>query len=331
MDILITGASGFLGSWFLDHYLKRDDGGIYNVHMMDIQRHPAGLPMDIEDMEKWLEDFDQDVDIAFHFAAPVGGRMKIEFDPLYNADALRLDSVFFRWAARHAKLAVYPSSSAVYPVSMQGPTGHFLLQEGMFSAKNPNWLKPDELYGLTKLVGEYLAMKAWDQSRLNTLVVRPFSGYGPGQTLDYPVPAILRRALLHKDPLEIWGSGDQTRDFVYVTDLVDATMARIEAGVEGVETMNISSGWGTTFRTVAEIAARLAGYSPEIVVRGDRPEGVAHRRGDNQRMLRYFQPTVRLEQGLQWTMDSLKEGLVIKGGPTEMTMGEAGAEVVRVP
>jgi UDP-glucose 4-epimerase len=314
LRILITGASGFLGSWFLNHYVTRTDGD-YDVHYMDILPHPAGLPMDIEDMEAWLADFDQDVDIAFHFAAPVGGRMKIEFDPLYNADALRLDSVFFRWAAKHAKLAVYPSSSAVYPISMQGKTGYFLLQEGMFSPRNPNWSQPDELYGLTKLVGEYLAMKAWDQSRLNTLILRPFSGYGPGQTLDYPVPAILRRALLQQDPLEIWGSGDQTRDFVYVTDIVGATMARIEKGVEGVDTMNISSGWGTSFRQVAEIAARLAGYSPQIMADEGRPEGVVHRRGDNQRMLRYWRPEVQLAQGLRWTMDSLKEGLVVKGGP----------------
>lgn len=313
MHILITGASGFLGSWFLNHYLKLDDGGIYDVHFMDLQQHPAGLPIDVQDMEAWLADFDQDVDIAFHFASPVGGRMKIEYDPLYNADALRLDSVFFRWAAQHAKLAVYPSSSAVYPVSMQGPNGHFLLQEGMFSPRHPNWSKPDELYGLTKLVGEYLAMKAWDQKRLNTLILRPFSGYGPGQTLDYPVPSILRRALLREDPITIWGSGEQTRDFVYVTDIVSATMARIEAGVSGVETMNISSGWGTTFRQVAEIAARITGYSPEIVNDESRPEGVTHRRGDNQRMLRYWTPEVRLAQGIQWTMDSLKEGLVFKG------------------
>lgn len=315
MRILITGSSGFLGSWFLNHYLNRDDGGIYDVHYMDIQPHPKGIPTDMEDMESWLADFDKDVDIAFHFAAPVGGRMKIEFDPLYNADALRLDSVFFRWAAKHAGLAVYPSSSAVYPISMQGPTGHYLLQEGMYSPKNPNWSKPDELYGLTKLVGEYLAMKAWDQSRLNTLVIRPFSGYGPGQSLDYPVPSILRRALLREDPLKIWGSGDQTRDFVYVTDIVDATMARIEAGVTGVDTMNISSGWGTSFYDLAKIAARIAGYTPEIKADDSKPEGVMHRRGDNQRMLRYFEPTVRLAQGLQWTMDSLKEGLVVKGGP----------------
>src|SRR4051812_6572179 len=109
--VLITGSSGFLGSWFLDHYLRAEGHEVWGV---DLRPHPTGLPMDQQDMEEWLSDFEEDVDIAFHFAAPVGGRMKIDFDPMYNADALRLDSVFFRWAVKHAKLAVYPSSSAIY-------------------------------------------------------------------------------------------------------------------------------------------------------------------------------------------------------------------------
>lgn len=310
MKILITGASGFLGSWYLNHYIVEEQG--HDIYSVDIRPHPKGLPIDQQDMEAWLGEFDEDVDIAFHFAAPVGGRMKIERDPMYNADAFRLDSVFFRWAVRHAKLAVYPSSSAVYPVSLQGRLNSKLLHEGFQSASYPTWSAPDELYGFSKLAAEVMAQKAWEKHGLSTLIIRPFSGYGPGQSMDYPVPSILRRALLREDPLVVWGSGQQRRDFVYVTDIVDATIARIDAGVEGVQVMNISSGFGVPFTDIARTAAKLAGYEPEIVTHPDKPEGVFDRRGDNQRMLRYFTPEVGLEQGLKWTMDEVQIGLVVR-------------------
>lgn len=303
MKVLITGASGFLGSWFLNHFIKLDAPSV-DLFTVDIQPHPAGIPVDQQDMVDWLADFDEDVDLAFHFAAPVGGRTKIELDPMYNADAFRLDSAFFRWAVKHAKLAVYPSSSAIYPVSLQGASNPHLLHEGFIDARNPNWSAPDELYGFSKLAGEMLAWKA-TQYGLDTLCIRPFSGYGPGQTLDYPVPAILSRAIAMEDPLVIWG-GRQTRDFVYVTDIVDATMAKVAAGVSGYETMNISSGNGVTFEQIARNAAQIVGYDPEVVYDPGMPMGVMHRRGDNQRMNRHFQLSVPLLQGLRWTVDSLR-------------------------
>jgi nucleoside-diphosphate-sugar epimerase len=162
----------------------------------------------------------------------------------------------------------------VYPVSLQTRQNSKLLHEGFQSARNPTWLLPDELYGFAKLAGEFMAQKAADKHGLSTLVIRPFTGYGPGQSMDYPVPSILRRALLQEDPLTVWGSGDQRRDYVYVTDIVGATMARVEAGVEGVEVMNISSGYGVPIQDLAASAAKLVGYEPQIVADPSKPEGV---------------------------------------------------------
>lgn len=301
MKVLITGASGFLGSWFLNHFIRDGNTDVWSV---DLRPHPTGIPVDQQDMVEWLADFEEDVDLALHFAAPVGGRMKIEHDPMYNADAFRLDSAFFRWAVNHAKTVVYPSSSAIYPTSLQGAHQPMLLNEGFINAKNPNWSAPDELYGFSKLAGELMAWKA-EKYGLNTLCIRPFSGYGPGQSLDYPIPAILSRAIAKQDPLVVWG-GEQTRDFIYVTDIVDATMARLEAGVNGYETMNISSGHGVTFGEIAINAAQIVGYEPGIIHDKAMPTGVMHRRGDNQRMQRYHRLTVPLLQGLRYTVEALQ-------------------------
>ena len=305
MRVLITGSSGFLGSWFLNHFLTDRMGLGDDVWYVDIAPHPTGIPTDRVDLEEWLSDFDQQIDVVFHFAAPVGGRMKIEHDPMYNADAFRLDSVMYRWAATHADTVVYPSSSAIYPISLQGRHNPMLLHEGFIDARNPSWSLPDELYGFSKLAGELMGVKAVLTRGINVLAIRPFSGYGPGQSLDYPVPSILARASRHEDPLVIWGPGDQTRDFVYVGDIVGATMARLEAGVDGFQTMNISTGIGTTFVQIAKNAAAIAGYNPEIRADEGKPSGVMHRRGDPQRMERYYQPRMPLLNGLRATYEWL--------------------------
>jgi GDP-L-fucose synthase len=313
VKVLVTGSSGFLGSWFLDHFIRQDGHDVWGV---DIVPHPAGLPMDVQDMEDWLRDFEEDVDLAIHLAAPVGGRMKIEFDPMYNADAFRLDSVFFRWATKHAKVAVYPSSSAIYPVDLQG-RGAALLNEDHISPRHSYWGAPDELYGFSKLAGEYMAWKAAEKHGLNVLCIRPFSGYGPGQSMDYPVPSILQRAINREDPLTVWGGG-QTRDFVYVSDIVKATMSRLAAGVSGYEVMNIASGIGVTFEQIAELAAGLVGYRPEIVTDPSKPVGVLHRHGDPARMQRHHRLEVALVDGLRYAVESMQREPDRYEPPTDM-------------
>lgn len=313
MKVLITGGAGFLGRRFIQHHVIAGDyvvavddlssagakwpspgafGGTYHSHTADLEAALAGKVANF------------DCDLAYHFAAPVGGREKIEGDPLYNADSLRLDSVFFRWAIAHAKTVVYPSSSAVYPISMQGKDGHSL-HEGAFSGSHPNWAAPDEMYGFTKLVGERLAYYA-ERYGLNTLCIRPFSGYGEGQSLDYPVPSIAARAIAREDPITIWGPGSQRRDFIHVDDLVGATVARLAEGIEGYQTMNIGSGFALSFDDIARICAEIVGYSPTIEHDLTKPVGVMARFADTGRMSRYYQPTVRIREGLTRVIESLR-------------------------
>lgn len=174
----------------------------------------------------------------------------------------------------------------------------------------PEWFAPDEMYGFTKLVGEFLAWKAAPYG-LNSLCLRPFSGYGEEQSLEYPVPSIALRAANREDPLTIWGSGEQTRDFIHISDLVGATIARLDAGVEGYVSMNIGSGEATSFRTVAGILADLAGYSPVITSDESKPQGVLNRWSDNQLMLHYYQPRVDLREGLGRVLEYVRTNRLI--------------------
>lgn len=304
--VLVTGAAGFLGRWFAKRHV---DAGDYVVGVDDLSSGYATWPDGLRaqhqlDAATFFDAHpDGHFDIAYHLAAPVGGRLKIEGDPLFNADSLRLDAAFFRWAIGRVGIAVYPSSSAVYGAALQEGNGR-LLDEAMFHPENPSWFAPDEMYGTTKLVGEFLAYKA-ERYGLNTLCIRPFSGYGEGQSLEYPVPSILKRAKEREDPLVVWGTGHQRRDFIHVEDLVGATIARLDAGVHGYKSMNISSGVPISFREIAQRAAVLAEYRPIIKVDVTKPSGVASRYGDNSQMLNYYTPMVSLTKGLDRVMRAL--------------------------
>ena len=303
MRVLVTGSAGFLGRHFVRAHLADGDEvlGIDDLSATGPLDAPGDV-MRITTVEDVLTTFTGpfnvgDFDLAYHFAAPVGGRVKIEQDPLFNAHSLALDEAFFRWAIKHAKRVVYPSSSAVYGRSLQGRDA-LSLQEGMFHPGNPNWFAPDEMYGFTKLAGEMLAWKA-ETYGLASLCIRPFSGYGEGQSFDYPVPAIAARALKREDPLIIWGSGDQARDFIHVDDIVTLTRARVAAGFGGYNSMNLGSGRATTFREVAEVLAREVGYEPEIQTDQNKPEGVKRRWAHIARQDFYGATQVRLIDGLR--------------------------------
>jgi UDP-glucose 4-epimerase len=316
-SVLVTGAAGFLGRWFVREHVARGD---HVIGVDDLSNPHSFWPDELDALRRYQLDagqwFKQGLnarpddeigltkwDIAYHFAAPVGGREKIEGDPLFNANSLVLDSLFFRWAVKRAAIAVYPSSSAVYGTELQEGHGQLLCEEYV----EPNaqfWKPPDQMYGLTKLVGEYLAWCS-EAYGLNTLCIRPFSGYGEGQSLEYPIPSILTRAKAKENPLTIWGTGEQTRDFIHVSDLVGATLARLDRGVHGYQTMNIASGLQTSFLEVARLAADIVGYRPEIKRDTTKPSGVSSRFGSVARMSRYYTPHVSLREGLTRVLEGL--------------------------
>ncbi len=227
---------------------------------------------------EWLKSYGLDIvsfDDVFHFAAIVGGRSKIEGDPMMVALDLAIDAEFFYWITRFKpKRALFPSSSAAYPIDLQTDTAAIALAESDINFAKMG--QPDMTYGWSKLTGEFLAQVAAKNYGISVACVRPFSGYGEDQDLSYPTPAIAARAARKENPFEVWGTGYQGRDFVHIDDCIDCILMALDNIHDG-SAINIGMGKLTSFRDLIEVFTSFAGYKPEIRALVDKPMGVHSR------------------------------------------------------
>jgi nucleoside-diphosphate-sugar epimerase len=284
MKALVTGHKGFVGRHMTAELNTRG----YDVTGCDA--------VDGEDARDLFATNTERYDLVVHCAAVVGGRLMIDGSPLTLAvEDLSLDALMFRWAMRtRPHRVVYFSSSAAYPISMQGPGWTSLLAEDDINLNKP--ALPDQTYGWVKLTGERLAAEA-NAAGIRTHVFRPFSGYGSDQALDYPFPSFINRAAnLTLDTFQVWGDGHQVRDFVHISDVVGAVMAAVDQ--EYLEPLNIGTGVGVSFNRLAEMCMQVSSSVRPIEHLPAMPVGVHHRVADITRLADVYAPKVSLLQGV---------------------------------
>jgi UDP-glucose 4-epimerase len=318
---LITGAGGFVGKAFCRRLLE-DGWFVIGVDDLSAGQRPCDWtirPKNAVDSRWWYTDHNfcwsedtvkfwsawssQSYDLVVHCAAVVGGRLKIEGDPLAVATDLAIDSALFNWAVcSKPKKIIYFSSSAVYPVEFQRNDKYQIkLSESLTHHEGTRIGRPDMTYGWAKLTGEYLAKQAIEKYGLDVVIYRPFSGYGEDQSLDYPFPSIVERVCRGDNPVTIWGSGDQIRDFIHIDDIVECVLQTMDVLKPG-EVLNLGSGIPISFRQLAAIAHTevAAPTSPcNIVTDTSKPEGVFYRVADTWKMSQFYTPKVSLEEGIR--------------------------------
>ena len=281
MKILITGDEGFVGTNFKKHL----DSKRNSITGIDIK---SGV-----DVRDFFAKDDTKFDVVFHLAAIVGGRATIEGNPLAVAADLAIDADLFQWALRtRPNHIVYFSSSAAYPIYLQRAEYKQRLKEWDINLDHIR--TPDFTYGWAKLSGEMLASYARAEG-LKVSVLRPFSGYGSDQSLDYPFPSFIKRGKEKSDPFDVWGRGTQVRDFIHIEDVVRATF---EAITNDVTVANLCTGRATSFIELAELVMMQAGYLAPIRTNPKAPVGVAYRVGDPNKMLGFYEPRISLEEGI---------------------------------
>ena len=282
MKILITGDEGFVGTNFKRHLDSKNN----QITGIDIKNG--------RDVRDFFAKDDTKFDVVIHLAAIVGGRATIEGNPLAVAADLAIDADLFQWALRtRPGHLVYFSSSAAYPIFLQRAEYKQKLKEWDINLDHIR--TPDMTYGWAKLSGEKLASYARAEG-LGITVLRPFSGYGTDQSLDYPFPSFIKRGREKEAPFNVWGKGTQVRDFIHIEDIVRATF---EAITNKVEVSNLCSGRATSFIDLAELVMMQAGYLAEIKTNPTAPVGVAYRVGDTHKMLSFYEPTISLEEGIE--------------------------------
>jgi len=282
VKILITGDAGFVGR----HFRKKFEREGHQVVGIDIVN---GV-----DARTFFRTNNTRFDKVIHLAAVVGGRKMIEGSPLALAVDLSIDAEMFGWALRTEPGCItYFSSSAAYPVDLQTRSMQMELHESDIDLNAIG--TPDLTYGWAKLTGEMLASHARKQG-LTVHVYRPFSGYGSDQALDYPFPSFIKRGVNRANPFQIWGDGEQVRDFIHIEDIVEAS----ETGcMADIEVANLCTGIPTSFNQLATLVSAVAGYSPEIQHLPSEPVGVHYRVGDPAYMKTFYTPRISLLEGIE--------------------------------
>lgn len=244
-------------------------------------------------------------DIVFHLAAEHGGRGYIATHPANCATNMALDNIVFETAVRNGvERITFASSACVYPTDIQ--EGKILLREEMVSFSERGGAFADEEYGWAKLMGE-MSLKAFHkQYGTKTSAVRIFTAYGPRENESHAIIALIARAFIKQSPFEIWGDGEQSRNFTYVQDIVNALLLACEHITDGTA-INAGISNFISLNEAADSVFDIFGWYPQDGIRylTDKPVGVKHRAADisKAKSVIGWHPKFTLTEGLRETID----------------------------
>ncbi|MFO7942882.1 MAG: NAD-dependent epimerase/dehydratase family protein [Anaerolineales bacterium] len=300
MKVLITGAAGFLGSALGAHLIKQG----HEVRGLDdlstgkeeaVHEDVLFTRGDVMDRPK-LWTLLQDVECVFHLAARVSVQESILYPREYNETNVG-GTVSLMEAIRDVgvRRVVFTSSGAVYGSQKKQPLSEDL---------RPH---PDSPYAVSKLSAEYYVRTIGKLWEIETVTLRIFNAYGQGQHLPpaHPpvIPSYLKQAV-HEGTLVIHNSGDQTRDFVYVDDVVQAMSRAASADEVDGEIINVGSGTEVSVTDLADLVLEVTNGEPEVVHNPKSDGGVKRMRADitRARELLNYEPQISLREGLKLTL-----------------------------
>lgn len=313
MKVLVTGGAGFIGTNLVIRLLREG----YKVRIFDnfstgkrenvasVIKSLNNSAVDLEVIEGDLRDFalvleaTRDIEIVFHQAA-LPSVIRSVRAPNTTNDVNITGTLNLLEACRvnGVRRVIYASSSSIY-----GDTEELPKHEDM----NPKPLSP---YAVSKIAGEYY-MKVFNHIYgIETVILRYFNVYGPYQDPTSEYSGVISKfihAFLHNKPLIVYGDGEQSRDFTYVDDVVEANILAAKAPVSG-EVFNIAGGKRHSLNQMIEILKKIFNRNPEVIYTDPRPGDIRHSQAGVDKVKRAlgFTTKVLFEEGLKKTVEWYK-------------------------
>lgn len=326
MNWLITGGCGFIGTSLITH-LK--SSGKHNIRVVDNltvgttkdlasvtefstidaeQTTTLGAPAGVELIVDSILNADaakrycNGIDVVVHLAANTGVGPSVE-NPMFDCHTNVLGTINYLEAARANKVSKFVFASSGAPV---GEVEHPPIHENIVA-------RPVSPYGASKLAGEGYCSAYYKSYGVETIALRFGNVYGPGSTHKSSLVAKFCKKLIDHEPIEIYGTGDQTRDFIYIQDLIQAIHKSAVSVDIGGEIFQIATSKETTVNEITEALLEIAQQSglktPEILHTEKRTGDVLRNFSDTSKAKKYldWQSTTSLSVGLKSTFDYFTE------------------------
>ncbi len=308
--VLVTGGASFIGSHLVERLVENgarvrvvDDlsaGKLENIHLID-QGRLEFMQADLRENGVAREAM-KGMNLVFHLAADHGGRGYVDLHQAGPATNLLLDGIVF-WEALRAgtEKVIFGSSGCVYPNYLQAdPEAEIYLTEDL--VKQPH--DADNMYGWAKLMAE-LTLRAYAREYgLKAATCRYFTVYGPRGKEDHAVMAMIARAFIGQNPFEVWGNGQQVRNWTFVDDIVRGTILAAEKIDDGTA---INLGTMERIRVIdaVRLVLQYTDHRAQIQFLPHMPTGPMNRVADNRlaRQLLGWEPQVPFAEGLRRTID----------------------------
>lgn len=312
--ILVTGGAGFIGSHLVERLIELGNSVVVlddfsegtERNLMGVLKNPKlkvvhGDVLNAETVNSLVKN----TDYVFHLAVKCLS-LGLE-DPMtvHEVNATGTLDVCMACKKHRIKRLIYVSSSEVYGTAKYVP----------IDENHP--LYPTTPYAASKAAGEFYVWSFYDTWRLPAIIVRPFNTYGPRCRIDSycaVIPSFVGRLRLN-EPLVIYGDGNQTRDFTYVSDTVEGIVRAAECDELIGDRINIARGEEVTVNRIAEIVLNLMEMNGKIdlIFEKERPGDVRRHLADisKARKLLRFDPKVHIMEGIkayiEWKKESEKK------------------------